>query len=260
MSRSRFVDPVAGRTLTASPVARWRLGGVGRPRVARIACAVGALPFALGAATAHASFLSPISSFGTPGAGAGQFTTPIGVAIDQPSGNVFVADAGNARVDKFDAMGNFIAAFGWGVKDGKAQSEVCTRTCQAGSAGPGPGQFSSPTSIAVGASGSPSAGKVYVGDVGNNVVDKFDSDGTFVSSNNGSTTPQGGFSSLVGVAVDQSGNLWAAQSNNLITEFDPTGKFLQQWTDPFGFTLAITVDATHNPVSLIRGAQPTEPC
>ena len=86
----------------------------GPARMARIAFAVGALTFALGAATAHASLLSPISSFGTPGSGAGQLTTPLGVAIQQTSGNVFVADPGNARVDEFDAMGNFLAAFGWG--------------------------------------------------------------------------------------------------------------------------------------------------
>jgi hypothetical protein len=244
----------AGRTLTRILVERTGCRvRVGPARGARIAAAVGAVTLTLGAATAHASFLSQISSFGTPGAAAGQFTTPIGVAIQQSSGNVFVADAGNARVDKFDAMGHFIAAFGWGVKDGKAQSEVCTRTCQAGIPGSGPGQFSFPTSIATAPSG-----KLYVGDAGNNVVDKFDTDGNFISSNNGSTAPQGGFSSLVGVAVDQSGNLWTADANtDNITEFDPTGKFLQQWNDTFGTTLAIAVDSTHNAVYLIRGTQTT---
>jgi hypothetical protein len=255
MSPFRFVDPAAGRTVTASRVARWRVGGLGPPRAARIAFAVGAVTLALDAAPAHASFLSQISSFGTPGGGAGQFTTPIGVAVYQTSGNVFVADAGNARVEKFDAKGNFLAAWGWGVKDGKAQSEVCTANCQAGIPGSGPGQFSSPTSIAVGASGSPSAGKVFVGDAGNAAVEKFDADGSFIASNNGSTAPQGGFSNLVGVAVDQSGNLWTADANtDNITEFDPTGKFLQQWNDTFGTTVAIAVDSTHNAVYLIRGA------
>src|SRR5262249_62381670 len=35
-------------------------------------------------------------------------------------------------------------------------------------------------------------------------------------------------------------------------------KFLQQWNDTFGQTLAISVDATNNAVYLIRGAQTTE--
>src|SRR5262249_9190031 len=57
-------------------------------------------------------------------------------------------------------------------------------------------------------------------------------------------------------AVDQSGNFWTADANtDNITEFDPTGTFLQQWNDTFGTTLAIAVDATHNAVYLIRGFQ-----
>jgi DNA-binding beta-propeller fold protein YncE len=228
--------------------------------VAKVAFAVCALTLALGAATAHASFLSPISSFGTPGSGAGQLSTPVGVAIQQASGNVFVADAGNARVEKFDAMGNFIAAFGWGVRDGQAHSEVCTRTCQAGIAGSGPGQFASPTSIAFGnASGVPSAGKVFVGDAGNNVVLQFDANGNFLSSIDGSTTPQGHFQSLAGISVDQSGNLWTADaSTNNIDEFNAKGAFVRQWTDTHGPPSAIAVDSTNGAVYVMISS-PTAP-
>src|SRR5262249_34979026 len=179
---------------------------------------------------------------GSPGSGAGQFQTPVGVAVDQASGAVYVADSGNARVQKFDAHGNFIAAWGWGVADGAAKSEVCTSTCQAGIAGSGPRQVSRPTSIAGDSAGAPSTGGVYVGDAGTSVALKFDTNGTFLATINGSTAPQGGFSSLVGVAVDQNGNFWTADANtDNITEFDPTGKFLQQWNDTFGTTLAIAV-------------------
>src|SRR5262249_55078066 len=224
-SSHRGADRTLTRILVERTGSRVR---VGPGRGARIASAVCAVTLTLGAATAHASFLSPISSLGTRGAGAGQFTTPIGVAIQQTSGNVFVADPGNARVDKFDAMGNFLAAFGWGVKDGKAQSEVCTRTCQAGIPGSGPGQFSNPTSIA----GSPSAGKVFVGDPGNNVVEVFNADGQFVQTIDGTSAPQGHFQSLVGISVDQSGNLWTADgSTSNVDEFNALGAFVQQWQD-----------------------------
>jgi hypothetical protein len=254
MRPSRVSHRVAGRTRIRILVRRTGWCRV-REGPAKVAFAVGALTFALGAATAHASLLSPISSFGTPGAGAGQFTTPIGVAIQQTSGNVFVADPGNARVDKFDAMGNFLAAFGWGVKDGKAQSEVCTRTCQAGIPGSGPGQFSNPTSIAVGASGSPSAGKVFVGDPGNNVVEVFNADGQFVQTIDGTSAPQGHFQSLVGISVDQSGNLWTADgSTSNVDEFNALGAFVQQWQDThasgFGGLSAIAVDSTNGAVYL----------
>src|SRR4030095_8371200 len=98
----------------------------------------------------------------------------------------------NARIEKFDVNGNFLAAWGWGVADGMAHSEVCTATCQAGIPGSGPGQFSLPTSIAVGnVSGGPSASKVFVGDAGNNVVLKFDAARNFLSTIAGRTTPQG---------------------------------------------------------------------
>src|SRR5262249_43090193 len=184
--------------------------------------------------------------------GAGQLSAPVGVAVRAQNGTVYVADSGNARVDEFGPSGTFIAAFGWGVADGKPQSEVCTSSCQAGIPGSGAGQFSNPTSIAIGVSGSPSAGKVFVGDAGNNVVLKFDASGSFISTIDGTSSPQGHFQSLVGVSVDQAGNLWTADaSTNNIDEFDAKGAFVRQWTDTHGSPIAIAVDSTNNSVYLI---------
>src|SRR5215475_14671373 len=234
MSRSRFVDPVAGRTLTPSRVARWRLGGEGPPRVARIAGAVGALTFALGAATAHASLLSPVSTFGTPGSGNGQFQSPLGVAVQASSGNVFVVDSGNARVEKFFPDGSFISAFGQG-------------------------QLSSPRGIAT-----DSLGKVYVSDAGTNTVQKFDAKGNLVSTIDGTSAPQGHFQSLGGVAVDQANNLWVADFNTAnVIAFDSKGNFVRQWNDTHGSPSAIAVDSANSSVyidtfCLVYGAAVTE--
>src|SRR5262245_57392192 len=198
------------------------------------------------------SFLVQGASFGSAGSGSGQFQTPVGVALQQTNGAIYVADSGNARVQKFNAKGKFVAAFGWGVADGAAHSEVCTANCRAGIAGSGAGQFSNPTSIAFGNVTGPSANKVFVGDAGNNVVLIFDANGNFLSSIDGSTTPQGHFVSLAGVAVDASGNLWTADSGTgNVDEFDPKGKFLRQWSDPSGTPQAIAVDAPHNAVYLL---------
>ena len=41
-----------------------------------------------------------IGTWGTEGVGNGQFSTPKGVALDN-SGNIFIADTGNSRVQKF---------------------------------------------------------------------------------------------------------------------------------------------------------------
>src|SRR5262249_6484143 len=75
------------------------------------------------------SFLIKISEFGGTGTTAGLFQFPIGVAVDQRGGKVYVADTSNARVQRLNKKGQFKAAWGWGVKDGTEESQVCkTRT------------------------------------------------------------------------------------------------------------------------------------
>ena len=89
------------------------------------------------------------------GTGNGQFIGQLGVAVD-PSGNVYVADSGNNRIQKFSGTGTYLA--------------------QWGNAGSGNGQFDGPEAIAV----SP-AGDVYVSDWSNNRVQKFSSAGTYLT-------------------------------------------------------------------------------
>ncbi|HET7574154.1 MAG TPA: hypothetical protein VFJ99_03475, partial [Solirubrobacterales bacterium] len=52
----------------------------------------------------------------------GQLDTPNGIAIDQSSGDVYVAEDG--RISKFDADGNFLRAFGWDVVSPGAAGDV----------------------------------------------------------------------------------------------------------------------------------------
>jgi DNA-binding beta-propeller fold protein YncE len=186
-----------------------------------LALAVFALT-ALVAGAAQASLLSATGSFGSQGSGNGQFQSPLGVAVQQSSGNVYVADSGNARVQKFSAGGSFIAAFGQG-------------------------RLSFPNSVAT-----DGLGKVYVGDAGTNTVLKFDANGNFVSTIDGTTAPQGHFQSLAGIAVDQANNLWVADAGTSnVIEFDSKGKFVRQWSDTHGSPSAIAVDSARNAVYLI---------
>jgi DNA-binding beta-propeller fold protein YncE len=69
------------------------------------------------------------------------------LAIDT-SGNIFVVDEGNNRIQKFDSNGNFITK--WGTE------------------GTGNGQFDEPTGIAI-----DSSGNVYVVDRGNSRIQVF---------------------------------------------------------------------------------------
>jgi len=78
---------------------------------------------------------------------AGQFRSPWGIAVDG-SGDVYVSDTGNQRVQKFDREGNFIT--------------------QWGGFGNGDGQFNFPYGIAVDARGG-----VFVVDSGNTRVQQF---------------------------------------------------------------------------------------
>lgn len=87
------------------------------------------------------------STFGLTGEGNGQFKDPWGIAVGE-SEDVFVADSGNGRVEKFSSSGGFIKAFG--------------------KTGSGANEFSSPEGLAIQESGE---GKyLYVADSGNNRI------------------------------------------------------------------------------------------
>jgi len=152
-------------------------------------------------------------SFASAGAGAGRVSHPAGVAVGEASGDVYVVDGGNSRVERFGAKGEFVAAWGWGVSDGKAEYEVCTSGCKAGIAGEGEGQLDAASAIAVDNSVSPedpSQGDVYVlADTAaqNNVIEKFSASGKPMGQLHVS---KGAWGALGGVSVDASGVVWTS--------------------------------------------------
>jgi hypothetical protein len=138
---------------------------------------VAVLIFALSANTALAD-----TEIGSSGTGAGQTTDPQGAAVDETDGLLYVADRGNNRIDVFNAStGVFVKAFGWGVLNGASELQVCTATCLPGLTGSGAGQLKAVQGIAVD-NDSTSAGfhSIYVFDVGNRRVQKFNPAGEFV--------------------------------------------------------------------------------
>jgi hypothetical protein len=121
----------------------------------------------------------------------GGFDFPGSVAVDARTGDVYVADLDNYRVQEFTAGGRFISMFGWDVnktedaRAGKAtqeQKNVCTATsherCGSGLPGTAAGQLDYPVSVAV----DPVTSAVYVLEVNNaeDRVDKYTSGGRFV--------------------------------------------------------------------------------
>jgi hypothetical protein len=162
-------------------------------------------------------------SFSQPGPATGFFGMGWGVGVDKQTGDVYVTEMDNHRVVKYDAAGNFLETWGYGVLDGKAESQVCTAPgpCLAGVAGTAPGQFNSPVGLAVDNSDGPNKGDVYVvdgpnpfGGQGPGIVIKYDSDGNYLGTIDGAESDSGLFQALGGrasaVSVDGNGFVWVA--------------------------------------------------
>ena len=120
------------------------------------------------------------------GAGAGKVNGPASVAVRQSSGELYVADRNNFRIDKFDSAGNFLLAWGFGVADGHSlELQTCgpeasppTKRCFHGE-GANTARSSgavAPDSIAV----EQSSGAVFAADTLNHRVSKFGPDGEFL--------------------------------------------------------------------------------
>ncbi|HET8862651.1 MAG TPA: hypothetical protein VFM94_05315, partial [Solirubrobacterales bacterium] len=124
---------------------------------------------------------------GTASAAAGGMSEPKGIAVDQATGNIYVSDDGNHRIDVFGADGTFQGAFGWNVNATTPLEslQLCSIAtgCQAGSTGGGAGQFGLPGGSAeprgigypaISPSGAPNAGNLIVADTANNRIAEFE--------------------------------------------------------------------------------------
>ncbi len=128
------------------------------------------------------------------------FIYPHGVATDS-AGNVYVADSGGDRIEKFTSNGAFITQFG--------------------GPGHGNGGFDNPLGIAT-----DPAGNVYVADEGNFRIQKFTPSGTFITT----WGDAGKFFLPQGVATDPAGNVYVADTeNNRIQKFTSHGAFITKW-------------------------------
>lgn len=101
---------------------------------------------------------------------------PRGIAVDAERHRVYVAEEGNNRISVFSPDGEFLWAFGGGVRDGRSSSlQRCRRSCADGTEGSAPGQFKGPRGVAL-----DPRGDIYVVDEGNFRVQKFTPSGRFL--------------------------------------------------------------------------------
>lgn len=235
-----------------------------------LACAA---VFALGlfAAAGWAQAFTFGSSFGSLGSGDGQFHFLNQIALD-PAGNVYAADGGNERIEKFSPDGTFLAQIGgpgngdgqlggvYGVAadptgsfvyatDGSSHNRVNEYTTSGtflrswGITGSADGDFNLPSGIAVAANGD-----VYVSDNTNDTIQEFTSTGTFVRKWGSAGSGDGQLDGPDGVAVDSAGNVWVGEDqNHRIQEFTSSGGFIRKVMsvdgEPLGGPFALSFDS-----------------
>jgi len=136
---------------------------------------------------------------------------PIDVAIDN-LGNVWVTNMNSGIAPpllKFDSTGKYLASFGsWGSGNGQIATPI---------------PFS--VELAIDAQGN-----VYVTDGGNNRVEKFDSQGNYLSQFGSFGTGNGQFNAPTGIAIDAQGNIYVTDVvNERVEKFDANGNYLSQF-------------------------------
>lgn len=201
-----------------------------------------------------------------PGAGLGQLNGPTDIALSPEGDTIYVLDAGNLRVQRYERDGTFIGVWD-GTTDANAalatqfnqgpggiyesdagityvadtwnhrilvlndRGEFATEIGQRGvptdnqnSPDPNvsPGFFYGPRGVVV------HDGLIYVTDTGNERVQVFQADGTFVRAMGGYGSEPGKLIEPVGIAIGPDGNVYVADSGNgRIAIFTPDGQFVQ---------------------------------
>ena len=182
---------------------------------------------------------------------------PTKMATDK-NGNLYVVDGRNNRIQKFNADGAFLIAWGSeGSGDGQFEFQRGTDHPGAiavdaqgmvlavddtgrvqkfdqngvflgkwgGRQGTGDGQFDLPIGMAVASDGS-----IYIVDAYNNRIQKFDAGGRFLTKWGTQGKGEGQFDRPNSVGVDANGDVYVGDYyNDRVQKFDSSGKFLLQW-------------------------------
>ncbi len=211
------------------------------------------------------------------GGGLGQLDTPAGIAVSD-DGTIYVLNAGNQRIDRYNAEGEFLGIWsgqveeplqlswngfqgGTGLHFGEdgliyiadtwnhavvvvnpngtvvrvlGNRGVQTDITDEGDPMDQPGLFFGPRDVAV------SGEYIYVTDTGNERVQIFGMDGTFITAFGGYGEDDGTFIEPTGIAIAPDGTIWVADSGNArLQVFDAEGNWLEshhveQWESQAG--------------------------
>ena len=182
-------------------------------------------------------------------AGDGTLNQPRGIAVDQDTGDVYVVDTVNFRVDVYSGDGTFLRAFGWdvvesGPGDTGAGYEICVAAegdvCKKGVMGSGLGQLGGVISVNVDeiteagratgiaispADGDPDSGQVFVATAdgaasSHSRVSAYSLDGADPSNIESPDFDFGGIGNFISIAVDSRGILYIDNLDGGIARYD----------------------------------------
>jgi DNA-binding beta-propeller fold protein YncE len=190
---------------------------------------------------------------GGSGSGNGQFTKPRGLGTDS-KGNIYVVDQGNNRVQKFDAEGKFLLAFGtpgdgddqfkevsgvtadaagnvWVVDAGGDKSKLMKFTSDGKFVkawkGTTDNSFYGPRDLAIGPNK-----MIYIVDQGHGRIVRFDPATEAMTQFGTLGSGDGQFHEATGICTAGNFVVVADGGNNRIEVFDLDGKFVRQWNVP----------------------------
>lgn len=153
-------------------------------------------------------FYHLVYSFGEKGTSDGQFTYPVGIALDN-EGNIHVTDWRNNNIQKYTTAGRWIMSYGKTQKSDFIEA---------------------PVGIAIDRSNN-----VYVTSFKNHTVCVYNTEGKFIRSFGGIGRGLGQLLYPRGLDVDEAGNIYVADYKNLrVEKFSPEGKYLARldYQDP----------------------------
>ena len=137
------------------------------------------------------------------------FDVPVGVAADA-EGNIYVIDTNNFRVQKFDSEGNSLLMWG--------------------SEGSGERQFGDILDAHEGHLAVDTQGNVYAIDLKNLRIQKFDSNGNYLTQWGTEGDDEGQFTHPFDIASDNQNHIYVSDiGSNTIQKFDEMGRFLLRW-------------------------------
>jgi surface protein len=211
-----------------------------------------------------------ISKFGSSGTGDGQMGgTPYGINLDA-SGNIYVADTDNHRIQKFDSSGTYLSKFGsFGGSNTKfyyPQDITINSTGQIlvvdyyngaikrfTSAGAYVSKFGQGFSFPLEcpwAFGIDMSDNIYVAVKEGHFIQKYSSDGVYSSQFGSFGAGNGQFNNPSDIALDASGNIYVVDSlNHRIQKFTTDGVYISQFgsygtgNGQFNEPVGIAIDA-----------------